>query len=210
MDQNLTEVICILDASGSMNHLADDVVGGYNAFIDQQKEDKGQTKVTLVTFDQDIQTRYENIDVNEVKSLTKADYMMGGCTSLLDAIGITLTTVGKRLAATPEEQRPSKVIVMINTDGAENSSKEYTRKQIKEMVKEQTDKYSWQFLFSGANIDSVTEAESLGISKDFAVNYSYDSSGVDSVYRSLSVVTTMMKNNASVEELSSCYKSTIK
>lgn len=211
MKENYTEVICILDASGSMHCLVDDTIGGYNSFIEEQKNSEGQTAVTLVTFNDKVQTKYESIDVNDVLKLTKKDYVPGGMTALLDAIGTTIDKVGKRLAETPEENRPSKVIVMITTDGQENSSTEYTRSRVKAMIEEQTNKYSWQFLFAGANIDSEKEAESIGINKAFATNYSYNSSGVDSVYRSLSAVTNLVKTNeVTLESIENCYKSTIK
>lgn len=209
MRANLTEVICIIDASGSMNHLATDTVGGFNSFIEKQKQDEGETRVTLVTFDSNVKTHYEQKDVNEVEQLTVNDYMMGGMTSLLDAIGMTLTNVGNRLAKTAEDDKPSKVIVMITTDGQENSSREYRRDKIKEMIKEQTDKYSWQFLFAGANIDSVAEAGSLGIDSNFAVNYTHTGRGVGSVYNSLSAVTSLSKKGAVADDMSVCFKSSV-
>lgn len=211
MKENYTEVICIIDESGSMYTLTDDTIGGYNSFIEDQKNSEGQTAVTLVTFNNTIQTKYENIDVKDVSKLDKKDYVPNGMTALLDAVGLTIDKVGKRLAETPEENRPSKVIVMITTDGQENASKEYTRSRVKEMIEEQTNKYNWQFLFAGANIDSEKEAESIGINKAFATNYSHNSFGVSSVYRSLSAVSNLIKSNeVTMDSIEQCYKSTIK
>ena len=211
MNNNLVEVICILDASGSMSPFASDTRGGFNSFINSQKENTGETRVTLVTFNNNINTVYEQKNVQEIQSLTSAEYRPTGYTALLDAVGITISSVGKRLSETPEEQRPHKVIVMISTDGQENSSKEYTRNQIKAMIEEQTNKYSWQFLFTGANIDAVAEAKSLGIDEKFASNYSYNSDGIKSVYRSLSAVTNMSKRSdkVSLDELEASFKNNI-
>lgn len=209
MKKSLTEVICIIDASGSMNHLASDTVGGFNSFIEKQKQEEGETKVTLVTFDSSVQTIHDQVDVKDVPELTIGDYMMGGMTALLDAIGSTLVSVGNRLAKTPEEERPSKVIVMITTDGEENSSHEFTRGDIKKMIEEQTNKYAWQFMFAGANIDAVKEASSLGISEAFAKNYSYGAKGVASVYGTLANVTALSSRGASLDDLSNCFSNGI-
>lgn len=184
MNNNLTEIIFIIDKSGSMWPLADDTVGGFNSFIEEQKKLEGEVKLTTVLFSTSCDTLHDGINLKEVKPLTKEDYTPSGCTALYDAIGCTITKVGQRLAATDEDKRPGKVIVCITTDGEENASLEYSQSKIKEMIEEQQSKYSWEFIFLGANMDAVNEGSKVGISKAF--NYSATSKGTASLYASVS------------------------
>ena len=186
MKKNLTELICILDMSGSMNSLVDDTIGGYNSLIEKQKKEEGEAYVTTVLFDDRYIMFQDHINIQDINPLTTADYRPMGMTALLDAIGRTVNSVGARLNETPEEERPEKVIVTITTDGMENASKEFTKTQIKEMIEHQQSKYSWVFMFLGANMDAVSEASSLGINTDFARTYTANEWGTESVYSSLS------------------------
>ena len=186
MKDNLTEIIFILDRSGSMSRLVEDTIGGFNSFIETQKQEDGEALLTTILFDDQYEILHNGVDIKTVNPLTTKEYSARGMTALLDAIGKTINTVGDRLSKASEDHKPSKVIFVITTDGQENSSKEFNQAQIKKMVKHQTDKYSWQFLFLGANIDAIGTAESFGISGQFASNYSANSIGTDSLYTSLS------------------------
>lgn len=170
MNPNLTELIYIIDRSGSMHSLTEDTVGGYNAFLEEQKKLDGQAYLTTVLFDDKYELFCDHVDIKNASHMTHADCHARGCTALMDALGKTINSVGARLANTPEEDRPSKVLFMIMTDGYENSSKEFSRSAIKKMIEHQQSVYSWQFLFVGAGIDAYDYAESIGISKDFVAS----------------------------------------
>lgn len=193
MKENLTELVFIVDRSGSMGPLTDDTIGGFNSMIEDQKGKTGETYVTTVLFNQCYDVLLNHIDIKEIPPMTKSDYFPWGLTALLDAVGLTIDNIGKRLADTPEEERPDNVVFVIITDGEENSSKEYSKSKVKEMIKHQQDKYSWTFMFLGANIDAVNEASNLGINTDFAKTYTASNVGVQSVYRSLSKAITATK-----------------
>ena len=200
MKKDLTEIIFILDRSGSMGSLTEDTIGGYNSYIESQKKEKGEALVTTVLFDDEYEILNNGVNIKELKPLTNKEYFARGMTALLDAIGKTITDVGVRLNNTPEEERPEKVIMVITTDGKENASKEYSRTRIKEMIEEQTNKYSWQFIFLGANIDAVAEAESIGINSKFASNYGWSPQGVESVYATMDCMTTAYRNTGKIDD----------
>lgn len=185
MNNNLTEIVFILDRSGSMGYLVTDTIGGFNSFVKKQKNEEGEANLTTVLFDNKYELLHDGADLKTVNPITEKEYFVRGTTALLDAIGISITTVKNRIENTPEEEKPSKVIFVITTDGYENASKEYFRPQISQMINEQTEK-GWQFLFLGANIDAVSTAESFGINGQFASNYSANSVGTDSLYTSVS------------------------
>lgn len=182
MKKNLTEMVFILDRSGSMSYLTDDTIGGFNSMIEQQKKEDGEAYVTTVLFNSHSVTIHDHINIQEIQTMTRSDYMAFGTTALLDAVGSTIDSIGVRLANTPEEERPEKVIFVITTDGEENSSVEYTRSKVKEMIEHQQNKYSWIFMFLGANIDAVAEAGSLGINASHAHGYTASSAGTNSLY----------------------------
>jgi len=185
MKENLTEVIFILDRSGSMSPLTNDTIGGFNTFIEKQKEVSGEVLLTTVLFDDQYEILHNGVNLKEVKALTNKQYFTRGWTALLDAIGKTINTVGARLNNTPEDDKPSNVIMVITTDGEENSSKEFNQAQIKEMIEQQTKVYNWTFLFLGAGIDSIATAKSYGIKGNMASNYSASSIGTQSLYNSV-------------------------
>ena len=186
MKKGLSELIFILDMSGSMSYLTNDTIGGFNSIIEKQKKTEGEANVTLVCFDDRYITVYDNIPIDEVPTLTDKEYCPCGMTALYDAVGSTITRVGNRLNNTPEDERPEKVIVSITTDGQENSSQEYTFNRLKEMIKHQQDKYSWEFIFLGADITAVNHAVDLGINPQFASTWTTSSAGMASYSTGLS------------------------
>lgn len=183
MRENLTEMVFVLDRSGSMISLTADTIGGFNELIEKQKKIEGDAYVTTVLFDHEYEVLHDHVALGEVAPLTDREYFARGGTALLDAVGRTINTVGVRLAATPEEERPAHVVFVITTDGMENASREYTAKQVREMVEHQQQKYSWQFVFLGANMDAVSEAGKLGISASHAANFAPSRRGVSMMYR---------------------------
>lgn len=186
MKKNLTEMVFILDRSGSMGNLTSDTIGGFNSMIAKQKDEQGEAYVTTVLFDDQYEVLHDHIDINEISPMTNKEYFARGCTALLDAIGKSINSIGARINEEEENVRPDKVVFIITTDGFENSSKEFTRQKIKEMIKHQQEKYSWTFMFLGANIDAVREAASLGINTDFAKTYTASDIGTQSVFTSMS------------------------
>lgn len=182
MNTNLTEVIFILDASGSMYSLTDETVGGFNSLIEKQKAGENNCNITTVLFNDCTRKIHDCVDVKDVNPLTKEDYCTYGTTALLDAVGSTIDEVGVRLAATPEEERPCKVTVVITTDGFENASRNYTQSKIKEMIELQQNTYNWTFMFLGANIDAEQVGMSYGIKSGYSKTYTASARGVDSVY----------------------------
>jgi len=185
-DTNLTEIVAIIDRSGSMALLKVETIGGFNSFIEEQKKTPGKAVLTLVQFDDRYQIDYDGVDLNDVKPLNEATYVPRGMTALRDAIGTAVNTIGKRLAGTEESKRPSKIIVLVITDGHENSSREFTNAQIKEMIEHQTNKYNWSFVFlGGASEANFAQQEEQGRDLGFGANamsFSNSSRGVGAVY----------------------------
>lgn len=200
MKKDLTEIIFLLDRSGSMSYLTGDTIGGYNSYIEAQKKGTGEAKITTVLFDNKYEIIHDAVDIKDVKPITDNEYYARGTTALLDAVGTAITDVGVRLNNTPEGERPEKVIMIITTDGQENASREYTRKQVKKMIEEQTNKYNWQFIFLGANIDAVSEAQSIGINPKYASNYGATSEGTKSVYATMDYMTTNFRSTGKVDD----------
>jgi len=182
MKKNYTEIICILDKSGSMHHLTHSTIRGFNAFIESQKNLEGVTKVSCILFDDYYQKLFSGRDIHSVR-LTGEDYRTGGSTALLDAIGKTIIDTGRRYSGMSEHERPEKVIVMITTDGYENASVEYSYHQVNELINHQEKKYNWEFVFMGANIDVAKESKRLGIKKKNAFRYVASEEGVVNMYK---------------------------
>ncbi len=178
MNKNLTEIVFILDRSGSMHGLEADTIGGYNSFIEQQRKLPGQVVLSTVLFDTRIDVLHDRADLASVPELTDRDYQTGGCTALLDAVGGALHHIGNVHKYAREEDRPAKTLVVITTDGMENASRRYSLPKVREMIERQRDKYGWEFIFLGANMDAVQEAGRFGIDADSAVTYRNDSEGV--------------------------------
>ena len=184
--ENFTSINVIVDASGSMSHLTHDTIGNFNTFLKEQKEFPGEAVFTLCTFNTDYRLVHDFVKIAGVPDLDKDTYRPNGGTALLDAVGTTIDSVGRKLAALPEEERPSKVIFLIITDGHENSSHRYGAEQVKSMVEHQKDVYSWEFVFMGANIDAIAAGTGLGISMQNTLNYAPTAAGTHKLYRSIS------------------------
>ncbi|WP_409252925.1 vWA domain-containing protein [Bacillus sp. SCS-153A] len=195
MNKNLTEVVFLLDRSGSMAGLEKDTIGGFNRFVRKQSELAGNTLVTTILFDDRYEVLSQGTPAEEVQ-LTEKDYYVRGCTALLDAVGRSIVDAGQRFAKTPEEQRPGKVIFAITTDGWENASREFTYEKIKEMIKHQQEKYSWEFIFMGANIDVAQEADNLGVSAENAYTFEATEKGVDMMYAKMCEAVSEMRGQS--------------
>ena len=181
-----TEMVFILDRSGSMSGLEEDTIGGYNSMLKKQKKEEGQALVTTVLFDDRYQIVHDRGDLEEIKALTNEEYYVRGSTALLDAIGKSINKIIQATKNTKKEHQPGKVMFVIITDGMENSSKEYTYEKIKAMIDKQKQRYNWEFIFLGANIDAIETASRFGINEDRAVNYKADSEGTDLNYQVVS------------------------
>ncbi|MDQ0253499.1 uncharacterized protein YegL [Evansella vedderi] len=181
----LTEIIFLLDRSGSMAGLEGDTIGGFNTFVKRQCQQEGETIITTVLFDDQYEVLWNGVDAGSIK-LTEKEYYLRGCTALLDSVGKTILDVGHRLNNTREDRRPNKVIFVITTDGMENASREFSYEKVKELIKHQQDKYSWEFIFMGANMDAPREADNLGITMENAFSFEASSKGVEIMYDTIS------------------------
>ena len=171
MRKGLTEIVFILDRSGSMRGLEMDTIGGYNSLIERQKKEEGEAYISTVLFDDVSEVLHDRVGLDKINAITDKEYYVRGCTALLDAIGGAIHHIGNVHKYAREEDRPEKTLFIITTDGQENSSKHYTYKKVKKMVERQKERYGWEFLFLGANIDAIAEAGRFGIQADRAVNY---------------------------------------
>jgi uncharacterized protein YegL len=199
MKQDLTEIVFLIDRSGSMSNLTEDTVGGFNSFIKEQKEKDGEAKLTTVLFDNYYEIFHDGVDIKNVKNITNKDCYARGATALLDAIGKTINEVGCRLNGMAEDEKPSKVIFIITTDGQENASREFTVDVVKKIVETQTNVFNWQFLFLGANIDSFSSAMSIGIQSAFVSNYSANHIGGQSVYNTVNKTVSSYRTTGNVD-----------
>jgi len=179
MKNNLTEVVFILDRSGSMSGLEGDTIGGFNSMLKKQREEEGNANVTTVLFDDEIEMLHKRVNIKEIKNITSEDYYVRGCTALLDAIG---NSINFMINVQKKEERAKNVLFIITTDGYENASKEYSYEKIKKMITYEKERYNWQFLFLGANIDAISTAKNFGISEEFASNYVSDEVGTQITY----------------------------
>ena len=177
MRENLTELVFILDRSGSMSGLESDTIGGFNSMITKQQKEEGEAIVSTVLFDDQCDVIHDRVPIGDVKKLTEEDYFVRGCTALLDAVGGAIHHIGNVHKYAREEDRPAKTLFIITTDGLENASKRYTFKDVKRLIEQQKEKYNWEFLFLGANIDAIEVAGNMGISRDRAANYNCDAAG---------------------------------
>lgn len=193
MNENLTEIIFVLDRSGSMRRLEFDTIGGFNSFVARQKQQEGELRITTVLFDNKYELLWNGVTANQAV-LTEREYFVRGNTALLDAVGKTILDVGCRLAETKEDERPGKVIFVIITDGLENASREFSYQQVKQLIQHQQEKYSWEFIFLAANIDVEQEADNIGISRKEAHRFDASKAGVAKLYcRIFDEVTTKRK-----------------
>ena len=186
MMKNLTEIVFILDRSGSMAGLEDDTIGGFNAMIEKQKNEEGDAFVSTILFDNYIEVIHDRVDIRKVRPMTRRDYYVRGYTALLDAVGRTIRHIGNVHKYAREEDRPEKTLFVITTDGMENASREYSYERVRRMIEHEKEKYGWEFIFLGANIDAAREAARFGITEDRAVNYHADSVGTAVIYEAVS------------------------
>lgn len=178
MNKNdVTELVFILDRSGSMAGLEEDTIGGYNALLQKQQKEPGEVIVTTVLFDDQYELLHDRSPIQSIRPMTEKEYFVGGCTALLDAIGKTIQKIVNAHRHLQEEHRPQKVMFVITTDGMENASREYTYEKIKRMIQRQKEEFGWEFLFLGANIDAISAAARFGIGADRAANYHADREG---------------------------------
>ena len=187
MKKNLTELVFILDRSGSMSGLEADTIGGFNSLIAKQKKEEGEALISTVLFDDRQEVLYDRVPLNKIAQMTEEQYYVRGCTALLDAIGGAIHHIGNVHKYAREEDIPEKTLFIITTDGMENSSRQYTYDKVREMVTNQKEKYNWEFLFLGANIDAIATAARFGIARERAVNFENDSEGTQLNYEVLNV-----------------------
>lgn len=195
MKNNYTELVFILDRSGSMAGLEKDTIGGYNALLEKQKKEKGKARITTVLFDDRYELLHRMMPLKEVLPLTDKEYFVRGSTALLDAVGLTISQMVAVHKSEKPEDKPGKVLFVITTDGYENASMEYNQEKVRKMIETQKKKYGWEFLFLGANIDAEAAAEQYGISRDRAVTYHADEEGTRLNYTVISEAVSSMRNS---------------
>lgn len=196
MKKNLTELVFILDRSGSMAGLEADTIGGFNAMTQKQRKEPGEALVSTVLFDNETQVIHDRVPLDKVPALTQKEYYVRGCTALLDAVGGAIHHIGNVHKYAREEDRPEKTLFVITTDGMENASRRYTYDKVKAMIEHQREKYGWEFLFLGANIDAAREAARFGIRSDRAANYHADHIGTEVIYEAVSEAVCQVRNCA--------------
>ena len=185
MKKNLTELVFILDRSGSMSGLEDDTIGGFNAMIEKQKKEPGEAYVSTVLFDNHREVIHDRVDIQRIGPMTQEQYYVRGSTALLDAVGNSIRHIANVHKYAREEDRPEKTLFIITTDGMENASREYSYERIRKMIEHEKEKYGWEFIFLGANIDAAKEAARFGIEADCAADYHADSKGTAVIYEAM-------------------------
>ena len=199
MKKNLTELVFILDRSGSMAGLEKDTIGGFNAMIEKQKTEEGEAYISTVLFDNYSEVIHDRVALSDVPKLTEKEYYVRGCTALLDAVGGAIHHIGNVHKYAREEDRPEKTLFVITTDGMENASRRYSYEKVREMTQRQKEKYGWEFLFLGANIDAAKEAARFGIDADRAADYHADTQGTAVIYEAMSDVVYSVRASRPVE-----------
>lgn len=208
--KNKTDITIILDRSGSMDSVKSDTIGGFNSFLTSQQQNETEAALSLVQFDDQYETLYIDKDIRQADRLAENTFQPRGMTALFDAVGRTINSVGQRLAATAENERPDKVLMVIMTDGFENASKEFSAGKVGEMIKHQRDVYGWEFMFIGANQDAVLSAQQIGISTAASITYAANAAGTNlafaqmaskiNAYRSSSAPSSLAFNDEDREE----------
>ena len=199
MKKDLTELVFILDRSGSMSGLERDTIGGYNSMMEKQRDEQGEAFVTTVLFDDEIEILHDRVNLKGMAPITEKEYFVRGTTALLDAMGKTISKVGNAQKHSPESERAEKVIFVITTDGMENASREYSYEKVREMVERQKAKYGWDFIFLGANIDAVAEARRFGIDEDRAARFNSDAKGTAINYEVVGDAVRELRANRKME-----------
>ena len=196
MKKNLTELVFILDRSGSMSGLESDTIGGFNAMLEKQKAASGEALVSTVLFDNESEVIHDRVNISNVAPLSDREYYVRGCTALLDAVGGAIHHIGNVHKYAREEDRPEKTLFVITTDGMENASHKYSYDRVKAMIEKQRTKHGWEFIFLGANIDAAREAARFGIRADMAANYHADSVGTGVIYETVNEAVLHVRNCA--------------
>ena len=200
MKKGLTELVFILDRSGSMSGLESDTIGGYNAMLEKQKKEPGEAVITTVLFDDKYELLHDRINLQGIEPITDKEYFVRGSTALLDAVGKTINKIGNVQKHTANDEQTEHVMFVITTDGMENASREFSCEKVRQMIERQKSKYGWEFIFLGANIDAISTAERFGISKDRATNYNADSEGTLLNYEVISETVSCMRASRPITE----------
>ena len=198
MKKNLTELVFILDRSGSMAGLEKDTIGGFNAMLRKQKAEEGEAYVSTVLFDNVSEVIHDRVPIRELAPMTEKDYYVRGCTALLDAVGKAIRHIANVHKYAREEDRPEKTLFVITTDGMENASREYNYERVRRIIGEQKEKHGWEFLFLGANMDAAREAARFGIERDHAADYHADCKGTAVIYEAVSDAVCSVRASRSV------------
>ena len=199
MKKGLTELVMILDRSGSMSGLEADTIGGFNGMIEKQKKEDGEAYVSVILFDDQSEVIYDRVDIGKVEPMTDRQYYVRGCTALLDAVGDAIHHIGNIHKYAREEDVPEKTIFIITTDGMENASRRYNYNKVRRMIERQKEKYNWEFIFLGANIDAAAEASRLGIDASRAARYECDSAGTALNYSVVGDAVAKLRKCATME-----------
>ena len=202
-------MVFILDRSGSMGGLEKDTIGGYNSLIEKQKKEEGEALVSTVLFDHEQEVLLDRVPLDKVRKMTEDEYYVRGCTALLDAIGGAIHHIGNVHKYAREEDMPEKTIFVITTDGLENASKRYSYRDVKKMIERQEEKYNWEFLFLGANIDVAKESGRLGIRPERAVRYVNDSAGIELNYEAVGCAVSAMRSMPNSRAMDGSWKDKI-
>ena len=200
MKNNVTELVFILDRSGSMHGLEKDTIGGFNSLIEKQKKTEGKCYVSTVLFDNESKVLHDRVKLDEIKPMTDSDYEVGGCTALIDAIGGAIKHIGNIHKYARSSDVPAKTMFVITTDGMENASHKYTSNEVKKMINQKKEEHGWEFLFIGANIDAVETAAAFGIDENRAVNYHADKKGTKVLYDNIAGAVMQMRCCQSIND----------
>ena len=200
MKKNLTEIVFILDRSGSMRGLEGDTIGGFNAMIEKQKKEPGEALISTILFDNESSVLHDRMPLSEIPKMTSKDYHVRGCTALVDAIGGAIHHIENIHKYARPEDVPAHTMFIITTDGQENASYKYSSETVKKMIERQKEQHGWEFLFIGANIDAVETAASFGIARNRAVNYHADSEGTQVLYETISAPISAMRSNQQISD----------
>ncbi|MBO6260194.1 MAG: VWA domain-containing protein [Lachnospiraceae bacterium] len=205
MKKGLTEIVFILDRSGSMAGLEADTIGGFNSMLERQKKEEGDAIISTVLFDDKTEILHDRIDLKKVEKMTDREYFVRGCTALLDAVGGAIHHADKMQKAMPESERPEKTLFIITTDGMENASKEYTYAKVKKMVEKKKRKQHWEFIFMGANIDAIEVAGRFGVAANRAVRYECDEEGTALNFSVMSKLVSCARSCGSAKMMNAAY-----